>query len=154
MKISQRFHLGIYAIVMNNDSILLIKKSRGPYKGKLDLPGGKPEYGETPNETVIREVAEETGVKVHFSKLFDNYSTIGTEIISENAQEKTHHLGMIYIVISYDDSLLTNTMNDEDSLGAQWYSLSTLTQDILSPFAFRAINDIQALYNNAAFITY
>lgn len=32
--------------------------------GKWELPGGKVEFGETPRETVIREVKEETGLKV------------------------------------------------------------------------------------------
>ena len=49
-------HFGVYAIILKGNSILLIKKSRGPYKGKLDLPGGRQELGETHLETLIREV--------------------------------------------------------------------------------------------------
>lgn len=65
-------HLGVYGILLKNRSILLVKKSRGPYTGKLDLPGGKPEHGESPQQTQAREILEETGVRAHASKLFDN----------------------------------------------------------------------------------
>lgn len=146
LNIINKFHLGVYAIILKEGSILLIKKGRGPYTGKLDLPGGKPEYSETPEQTLAREVHEETGMKALTGKLFDNYSTVAEQKINESEQENTHHMGMIYLVSSYDDSVLTEEMDTEDSLGAQWYSINTLTQDRLSPFAFNAIVDIKKLY--------
>lgn len=38
-------HFGIYGIALNKnrDKILLVKKTRGPYTGLYDLPGGTPE---------------------------------------------------------------------------------------------------------------
>ena len=146
LNIINKFHLGVYAIILKEGSILLIKKSRGPYTGKLDLPGGKPEHGETPEQTLTREVDEETGIKALTGKLFDNYSTVAQQKMNESEQENTHHMGMIYLVSSYDDSALTEEMDTEDSLGAQWYPLDALTQDGLSPFAYKAIVDIKKLY--------
>jgi len=140
-----KFHLGVYAILLNKSAILLIKKGRGPYTGKLDLPGGKPEHGESPMVTVVREVLEETGVKVFTGKLFDNYSTVAQQIIDGSTQENIHHLGMIYLISSFDDSVLHEEMNSEDSLGAQWYPMDSLTQDMLSPFAFKSIEDIKKI---------
>ena len=57
-------HLGVYGVIINEDRILLVKKSRGAYTGKLDLPGGSFEHGETPIETLKREISEETGSNV------------------------------------------------------------------------------------------
>lgn len=142
LNIINKFHLGVYAIVLNKGSILLIKKGRGPYTGKLDLPGGKPEHGETPEQTLVREVQEETGIKVLSATLFDNYSTIAHQKITELAQEDIHHMGMIYRVSSYDDSALIEEMNTEDSRGAQWYQMDTLTPEMLTPFAFKSLLDI------------
>ena len=57
-------HLGVYAAIIENDSILLVKKARGAYLGKLDLPGGSIEHGEKPEETLKRELKEEIGISV------------------------------------------------------------------------------------------
>lgn len=40
--------------------VLILKKNRGPW----GMPGGKPAYGELPEETAIRETFEETGIKI------------------------------------------------------------------------------------------
>jgi ADP-ribose pyrophosphatase YjhB (NUDIX family) len=139
-----KFHLGIYGIILKNSSILLIKKSRGPYKGKLDLPGGKPEHGESPRQTLVREILEETGIISHEDRLFNNYSTVAEQIV-DDTQEITHHLGMIYLILSYDGNALISEMDSEDSLGAQWYHMADLNENMLSPFAARAIKDIKQL---------
>ena len=49
-------HIGSYGLILENNKILLIKKHGGPYDGKLDLPGGTIEYGEKPEETLVREL--------------------------------------------------------------------------------------------------
>ena len=45
-------HLGVYGIVIHDNKILLVEKSRGAYTGKYDLPGGSIEHGEKPIETL------------------------------------------------------------------------------------------------------
>lgn len=147
LEVTNKFHLGVYGILLKNDFILLVKKGRGPYTGKLDLPGGKPEHGEAPNQTLAREILEETGVKTLASKLFDNYSTVVEELIRGNAKERTHHMGLLYLILAYDETMLVPYMNIEDSLGAQWYQLEGLTEDTLSPFAYEAIKNIKKLHH-------
>jgi len=142
VKINNKFHMGVYGILLKDASILLVKKARGPYTGKLDLPGGKPEHGETPEQTLEREIIEETGVEAHASKLFDNYSTVAEQHMDDNTQDRIHHLGMIYMVLAYDDKALIQDMEAEDSLGAQWYCMANLTATMLSPFAHKVINDL------------
>lgn len=55
----QYSHVGVYGICIKNNAVLLIKKSRGPYKGMYDLPGGRMESGETIEEGLKREFMEE-----------------------------------------------------------------------------------------------
>lgn len=50
--------------IINGDSILLKKATRGVSKGKWNAPGGKIDDGETPEESVKREALEETGLAV------------------------------------------------------------------------------------------
>ena len=68
-------HVGAYGIMVNEDKIALVKKARGGYKGKLDLPGGGIEHTELPIETLKRELMEEAGVKVKSYQLLDVTAT-------------------------------------------------------------------------------
>ena len=51
-------------IVFNNkeDKILMCKRTKEPYKGKLNLVGGKVEKGEDELQAAYRELEEETGI--------------------------------------------------------------------------------------------
>lgn len=50
--------------ILRGDELLLIKASRGISKGKWNGVGGKLEKGESAQQAAIREVYEETGLKV------------------------------------------------------------------------------------------
>lgn len=57
-------HRGVYGIWTNaRGHVVLVRKSRGPYVGLLDLPGGSPEPGESSEETLLRELNEECGIR-------------------------------------------------------------------------------------------
>ena len=55
--------------VIYKDKFLLIKRIKEPYIGLWSLPGGKIEFGETLEEAIVREVEEETSLKVKFITL-------------------------------------------------------------------------------------
>lgn len=46
----------------NRDKILMCKREKEPYKGKLNLVGGKVQENEDELEAVYRELQEETGI--------------------------------------------------------------------------------------------
>ncbi|UUZ82355.1 8-oxo-dGTP diphosphatase [Paenibacillus sp. P26] len=48
--------------IRRNDEILLLNRERAPWMGAWNGVGGKIEPGESPKESVLREIAEETGL--------------------------------------------------------------------------------------------
>ncbi|OLR90142.1 NUDIX hydrolase [Actinokineospora bangkokensis] len=49
--------------------LLLVRRGREPGRGLWSVPGGKVEPGESDAEAVVREVAEETGLRVRPGRL-------------------------------------------------------------------------------------
>ncbi|MCW1304560.1 MAG: NUDIX hydrolase [Candidatus Parvarchaeota archaeon] len=62
------------AIIPYRNGIVLIERAVEPFKGKLALPGGHIEKGESAEEAVKREVKEETGLEVKIKRLVGIYS--------------------------------------------------------------------------------
>lgn len=56
--------VGVGAIVLDGDRVLLVQRGRSPAKGKWSVPGGLIELGEGLEEAVVREVREECGLEV------------------------------------------------------------------------------------------
>ena len=134
----EKRHLGVYGLIIKDDKIALVSKSRGAYTGLLDLPGGSIEHGERPEETLVREIGEELGASVASYKLFDAESVIVDW--SYNGEDiNMHHIGIIYIVTLMDDNLKEDT-DGEDSLGAKWYDISSLSEDMVSPLTWIELN--------------
>lgn len=61
------------------DKILLIKRDTIPFKGYWALPGGRAEVGETVEQTIVREVKEETGLDVDVVRKLGEYHEQGTQ---------------------------------------------------------------------------
>lgn len=91
-------HLGIYGILIKDGKILLIQKSRGPYNGKLDLPGGKPEFGETILETFIHEIYEETSITVLQARHHNYFTCIIHDLEKKRLM---YHIGIIFKTIQF-----------------------------------------------------
>lgn len=130
-------HLGVYGLVIKEEEVLLIKKAVGPYKGKLDLPGGTVNFGERPNETLIREFDEETGLAITDYSLFDVDSV--KFLYKENDKSiMVHHVGIFYKILGYENDIKENISVDlvnDDSLGAGFYKISSLRKKDLSKIA-------------------
>jgi 8-oxo-dGTP diphosphatase len=61
------------------NKILLIKRSTPPFIGYWALPGGRVDPGETVEQTVIREVKEETGLDGQIVRKVGEYHEQGVE---------------------------------------------------------------------------
>ncbi len=79
------------AIIERDDSIILIKRKNKPFKGSWALPGGFVEYSEKVEDALIREVLEETGLKVDDMKFHNVYSEKGRD-------PRGHVISLCYVV--------------------------------------------------------
>lgn len=61
-------------ILIENESVLLVKRAFEPFKGEWALPGGRIEDNENAEECMKREMKEETGLMVEPIKLTGLYS--------------------------------------------------------------------------------
>ena len=126
---------GAYGIIIENNQILLVKKSGGPYNGLLDLPGGTIEFCEKPEATLKRELMEEVGIKVELFKLFDVDSVSFKWQYKEDLIFKVHHIGVFYEINKYSNDIKPSIELDEqnnDSLGASFYKISELKKNMVS----------------------
>lgn len=55
---------GALCYILHDGEVLLLKRNRAPHIGLWSAPGGKMEHGESPQETVCREIFEETGLTI------------------------------------------------------------------------------------------
>lgn len=54
----------VTAVVIKDNKVLLGRHTYGPGKGKLIVPGGYVNIGESPQQAIIREYLEETGITI------------------------------------------------------------------------------------------
>lgn len=59
--------ISIKAVMLLDGKIPLLRNERGEW----ELPGGRPEPGEQPEQTVLREIGEELGLAAHQPELID-----------------------------------------------------------------------------------
>lgn len=131
-------HFGVYGLIVENDKILLIKKVKGPYTGKLDLPGGTIEFCERPEETLCRELLEETGINPVNYELFD-VDSVSFEWKCCDHCIKVHHTGIFYKVLNFEGNLQKNVElnnHNDDSMGADFFDICSLDKNNISKIAF------------------
>jgi len=133
-------HFGCYAVIMRENSLLCVRKSRGPYKGLWDLPGGAPELSESLEATLRRELWEETGSTEvshgpwHEFRLIVEKDSMGHPIqfIHEGVWRQSK-------VERIDENILPS----EDTAGLAWIELKALDRDSASALICHVIASIQ-----------
>ena len=87
--------VGVGVVIICNGRILLEKRKNEPGKGKWSIPGGLVELGEEVEQTVIREVREETGLEVEKPEHIDVVSNLEMD---EKGRIKYHFVIIDYFV--------------------------------------------------------
>ncbi|MEM3626680.1 MAG: NUDIX hydrolase [Candidatus Bathyarchaeia archaeon] len=108
--------VGVGAVIICDGKILLEKRKNEPGKGKWSIPGGLVELGESLEQTVIREVKEETGLDVADPEIIDVVDTIS---VDENGRIKYH-----FVIVDYFLKLKGGTLKAaDDAEELKWVEL-------------------------------
>ena len=126
--------------LVKDDSILLIKREKGPYKGRYALIGGKVEFNEHIREAAIRETKEETGLETEFISL--------NGIISEklSGDEEKHFL--LYLVYLEPKSF---QVEESEEGKVEWIRFDDLENIDIIPSDFFMIEKIIKQKNKGYF---
>lgn len=108
-------------IVITKDSqskVLLVKRRNEPFKDYWAFPGGYMNMDETTEQCAIRELEEETGLKVEHIQQIGAYSKV-------DRAPRGRTITVAYLAIV--DSPIYVVGND-DAVEAEWFHLSALPQ--------------------------
>jgi 8-oxo-dGTP diphosphatase len=130
--------VGVGAVIIEQNRVLLVQRGREPLKGKWSLPGGMLELGESLAEGVVREVREETGLIVEVLELVELLDRVHRESIPDGERVRYH-----YVIADYLCRVVGGTLHassDADAVRwierAEWNSHSALALD---PVTIRVI---------------
>jgi 8-oxo-dGTP diphosphatase len=85
--------IGVGAVIVDGDRVLLVRRDTAPLKGEWSVPGGMLELGEKLRDGIRREVLEETGLIVEPGEVLDVFDSIFTD----NEGRTEYH----YVLIDY-----------------------------------------------------
>ncbi|MGR9634483.1 NUDIX hydrolase [Bacillus cereus] len=138
MNNASNFHraFGVYGICIENN--IVIDKIKGPYRNRYDLPGGSLEEGESLLAGLHREMKEETGLKV---KVVNQIGTVDFQFPSKFKEyTHVHHIAVFYVVERCEGEFkVPEQFEGQDSIGARWIPLESITEDNSSPLVCSAV---------------
>lgn len=122
-------------IIDEDDNILLIKRSKEPFKDYWGLIAGKVEFAETIEEACKRELKEEAGLDSRFKAL----KGVLSEVLVEEGKKLSH---MLLFVCEAEPLSKTITASEEGEV--QWFSLHILDsmKEVIIPSDYYMIKEL------------
>jgi colanic acid biosynthesis protein WcaH len=117
--------VSVDAVIVIKNSLLLLKRSNQPAKGFWWFAGGRIHKGESLEQTLRREIKEETGLELKTHKLINVYSRVFPQ---------RHDITIAYLCTCKEGKV---TLNDEHSE----YELFRKIPDGLHPYLWETIRD-------------
>ena len=119
------FRPAAYAVVIDKGNVLLLETK---HTGKYWFPGGAVELGETLEESMKRELKEETGIEIEVEKFLKVNEIF---FYYDPLDEAYHNFSFFYLCKPKTTTLMADDLVDpeEESIKPRWISLKDLTED-------------------------
>jgi len=111
--------VGVGAVIVDADRVLLIRRGTAPLLGEWSLPGGVLECGETLREAVVREASEETGLMVNPGEMLGVYERV---IRDEEGKVRYHFVLIDFLCHSAGGDLKAGS----DAADVRWFTRDEL----------------------------
>lgn len=102
--------------ILNGEKVLMLKRKDN---GKWTLPGGTMELDESLIDCALREVQEESGLKVCISDILGTYTDPDIRIAYSDGEVRRE-----FTIVYIGKALDTSVVIDEESTGYQWVELN------------------------------
>jgi len=107
---------GSLCYIIHDEHVLLLKRNRAPHIGLWSPPGGKAEHGESPQETVIREITEETGLTIQQPTLRGIQTSV-------DIHYPVHWMLYIFVATQFSGTLIDSAEGE-----LRWHAIHTIWQ--------------------------
>lgn len=108
------------AIIKRGDRLLLVRRINPPSQDMFAFPGGRGEAGETPADTALRELQEETGIIARHPQLFATYDLPSRD----SAGQLTSHFLLSVFLVEADEQAAA--LAADDAADAGWFTLEEI----------------------------
>ena len=120
--------IAVRAIIRQDEKTLLLRRANGrdSILGKYELPGGKVDYGEQPEDALARNLKEETDLTVQTAQLFDVLTYV------DHDDRDIQYVFILYLVSLRPGDRVTLSQNYDHYI---WKKVANLQQDELTESA-------------------
>ncbi len=124
-RMTQLPRIGALAVVLHENQVLLVQRSKQPDAGLWGFPGGHVEWGETVLEAAARELLEETSIIAQPLSYLDNLDLLRRD---SQGQVNSHYL-LVGVACRYVSG---TPQAGDDALDASWFPVERILQGDLS----------------------
>ncbi len=113
-------------LILNDNKVLLSRRANtGWMDGKLCIPGGHVEEGETPLQAIVREIKEELGAEV-------NPADLTFQCVAVRNQNPNEHIAFVSAL--HDKSYNFTNMEPDKCSELVWVDTNKLHDDVIPDF--------------------